>query len=396
MQVNECVILAAGKGSRLDPITRYRPKHLLPLAGRPLLVWQLKFLAHVGIRRVVVVKHHLGNLIERVVRSACKELRLDAEFIDQGKPLGTAHALGVVEGHVKPPFLMTYGDVTFTPGVIKDIIESLRHNPAPEAVMIAIRVRDPWNYGVLKLEEDKLVDLVEKPRKGEEPSNLINSGIYLFRSERIFDFIRETKVSPRGELELTDSLKMMAKEHYVRVIPYEGKWWFDVGRSWDLLMANRFFFLFGDEERERYYRIGGRISMTPPVYIGRDVIVEDEVQLGPYTVLCDGVKVGRGATVMNSILLEGSEIGARAKVSDSIIGSGAVIGEGTVIYSSWSDGGSVWTRVKGKLMDSGCSRLGAIVGDGSIIGRGAILVPGVVIMPNKVIEDGTLVIEDIL
>jgi len=396
VHVDECVILAAGKGTRLDPITRNRPKPLLPLAGKPLLLWQLEFLSQVGIRKITIVKHYLGELIIKTVMKYKDILKIEVEFVDQEKPLGTAHALEVTEEFVRAPFLLMYGDITITPEVIREAIRSLEKESKIEAVAIGVEVNDPWNYGVFKLQGDRLVDLIEKPRKGTEPSNLINAGIYLFRSNMIYDFVKRTGFSPRGEKELTDSLKMLAKKYYVKVLKMSKDWWFDIGKPWDLLNANKFFLSkYGNKQVKLKKGTSKEVKIIPPVYIGDNVHIGENSVIGPFTVLCNNVEVQENSTIRNSIVLEDTRIGPNVKISNSIIGSKVVIDENVQIYSHWSDESSIWVRVKGKLVDSGCKELGAIIGDRVWIKSNTIITPGIVIMPNRVVKGG-VIDEDVL
>ncbi|MCD6095530.1 MAG: NTP transferase domain-containing protein, partial [Thermoprotei archaeon] len=203
MHIETAIILAAGKGTRLIPLTISRPKVLLPVGGVPLLKRQIDMLISLGVQKIVLVVNYRAKSIESFVGDVYADSKVEFSFINQGKPLGTAHAVEVTEDHVRPPFIVLYGDIYTTYDVLTNLVNALNH---ADASIIAIRVPDPWNYGVFKVDsENRILDVIEKPPPGKEPSNLINGGIYAFRDLVIFDYIKKTGISPRGEKEFTDS-----------------------------------------------------------------------------------------------------------------------------------------------------------------------------------------------
>src|SRR5690606_1445234 len=135
-------------------------------------------------------------------------------------------------------FVLVYGDLLFGQDAVKDVVSYFRSGETA-AVMGVVPVDRPENYGIIEQDDQNHVKrIVEKPAPGREPSNLANSGVYAF-SKEVFDKLRQTKASVRGEWELTDAISMLAKEgKTVVAVKLSKNDWFDVGRPWDLLDAN--------------------------------------------------------------------------------------------------------------------------------------------------------------
>ncbi|MEM0122091.1 MAG: sugar phosphate nucleotidyltransferase, partial [Saccharolobus sp.] len=183
----KAVILAAGKGERLEPITHTRPKPFVPILDTPLIVRTVEILKKYVSQIIVVI----GDTHEEYFRSL-----KDVILVKQSEGKGTAAALRSVEKYINrgEEFIVVYGDVLFDEGIIRSIVKF-------EGNIIAGKVvRDPKNYGVILHDsENRLEKIVEKPEN--PPSNLINAGIYKF-SDDIFSYIDKITPSIRGELEL--------------------------------------------------------------------------------------------------------------------------------------------------------------------------------------------------
>ena len=162
----KAVILAAGKGERLLPLTENRPKHLLPIGGRPLLEWCLRGLSEEGINDVLVVTNYMeGHIRSRFGDGS--NLGLNIEYVTQKKMLGTADAFRVAENFVSgQDFIGIYGDLYVPPEVFGQLTK--RHSPG-NTILGVVPVDNPSQTGVVKLDGDRVTDIVEKPPPGEEP-----------------------------------------------------------------------------------------------------------------------------------------------------------------------------------------------------------------------------------
>ncbi len=395
----KAVVLAAGLGTRLNPLTATRPKHLLPLGNSTILERVLKVLGEVGVRDVCIVVHYLKDKIINTLGSG-ERFNVNITYVDQGAVKGTAHAIAAARDFVGgEDFIAVYGDVTVNVDVLRRAIELYREKSV-SAVMVGVEVDDPWNYGVLSIDDEGyLIRVVEKPRRGEEPSNLINAGIYVLDGSRVFRFIDETPVSPRGELEFTDTLQLLVNSgERIAVLNGGRGWWFDVGRPWDLIGANR---LALSEVASNGVLIGGNvdfrgaIEVLPPVYIGSNSVIDGDCTIGPYTVICGNVRISRGTVIGNSVVMSGTIIGAHCQVMYSVLGENCIV-ENYVHFRFRSfDGGTVKMNIKGRRVDSGWFELGSVVGDGAFIGYGSIIGAGTSIYPKSIIPRLSLVLRDV-
>lgn len=394
----KAIILAAGLGSRLNPLTAMRPKHLLPIGGRPILEHVVTSLRDAGVNHIGLIVHYLKEKICSLIGDGGR-YGVTIEYIEQGEPRGTAHAIMAAEKFVgNETCIVVYGDITVKSEVVREALKLHREKNAA-ITMVGVEVDDPWNYGVLVVDENGfLVKVVEKPKRGEEPSNLINGGIYIIEGSKVFPEIRNTPMSPRGELEFTDTIQRLVEMgERVAVLKSPRDWWFDIGRPWDLLEANAKMLrerVDGVEMGENV-RIGRKVKFIPPVIIGDNCVIENECIIGPSVFLSDGVKVGAKCIIMNSIILSETIIDGGCKILDSIIGEKCIIEGGVEFRNRNPDGSTIKMNIKGVKVDSGRKKLGSIVGDYSFIGCESIILPGISVYPRSVVPRNTLVINDV-
>jgi len=405
----KAVVLAAGEGTRLRPLTLTRPKHLISIGGKPVIDHVLETVKAVGITEVVVVVHYLAEQIERHLGDGSRH-GLSVECVRQAQMKGTADAIKTAESYVKEDFLLVYGDLLTTPNSLKTLIEThLEKKPAVS--MAVVQVDHPEHYGIVKIEDNLVVDVIEKPKPNEAPTNLANAGIYVFTPE-IFETIRQTPLSPRGELEITDSFKLLIRENR-RILGVEisRKDWFDIGRPWDLLEANTWALsrvqpkvdgviedethLIGLVRVEEGARIRSGAYIEGPVFIGEDSDIGPNCYIRPYTHIGKRVHIGNACEVKNSIVMDETKIGHLSYVGDSIIGKGCNLGAGTLIANYRFDAKPVKMLVKEEIVDSGQTKLGVILGDGVKTGVNAALMPGVKVGNNSWIGAGVVINRDV-
>jgi UDP-N-acetylglucosamine diphosphorylase/glucosamine-1-phosphate N-acetyltransferase len=388
----KAVILAAGEGVRLQPVTSTRPKHMIKVAGKPILERCMDALKTAGISEAVVVTHYLGDAIRQYFGEG-EAVGLRVEYVEQEAVLGTGNAVAAVESSVDSDFVLVYGDLLFDSSVAKLVID-LFEAEKPSAVMAVVPVEKPESYGVVELENDKAVKrIVEKPAAGEAPSNLANAGLYAF-SKEVFDALRQVKASVRGEWELTDALSLLAKRGKAVLAAQISKDdWVDIGRPWDLLEANSW--ALRRMEHAVYGTVEDGAHLVGPVtvaetarirsgaYIEGPAFIDAGSDVGPNcfiracTSIGRNVRVGNACEVKNSIIMDWTHVGHLSYVGDSILCEHCNLGAGTITANYRLDAGTVKMMVKDKLVDSGRRKLGAILGDNVKTGINALLMPGV-------------------
>ncbi len=404
----KAVILAAGKGERLRPLTDTKPKHILPVGGAPLLEWPLRGLVEVGISEVLIVTHYMEDQIKAQLGDG-SSLGVSISYARQDEMKGTADAFAVGEAFVgDDEFIGFYGDGFITVESFKAVLDA---HGTGETTLGVIRVDDTSMLAAVELDGDRVTRLVEKPPKGEAPSNLANTGIYVFTPE-IFDRIRDTGLSSRGEYEVTDSIGSLIESGAkvkAAILPQKG--WMDVGQPWDLLEANARALsglassVSGDVEDDvsihgpvhigKGARIRSGAYIEGPVYIGPDSDIGPNCYIRPCTSVGASVRIGNACEVKNSIIMDGSHIAHLSYVGDSVIGEGCNFGAGTITANIRFDKKNVKMNIKGRSVDSGCRKLGVVVGGNAQTGINVSLLPGIKIGSEAWVAPGLVVDEDV-
>jgi len=205
----KAVILAAGKGVRMLPLTNDKPKVMIEVNGRPFLHYVIENLKNAGIKEIGIVVGYRSDKVKQYFGEKFK-------YIEQKEQLGTAHAVLQARDFVgADDFLVIMGDNLYSSNDILDISKK------EEFYVSAFRSDTPSAYGVLETQSDMLVGISEKP--AHPKSNLVNTGLYKMTPE-IFEEITKLRKSPRGEYELTDALSNLARHGKVRVYKLKDYW----------------------------------------------------------------------------------------------------------------------------------------------------------------------------
>ena len=367
----KALILAAGKGERLQPLTGYKPKAMLPVCNKPLIDYQIEMLRKHGIDEVAVVIGHLEK--------ALKE-HLNVKFYRDASISGTASAVYAAKDFIDDEFILLYGDVFFD-GSINELIKT------PNS-MAVVQVEDVSRYGEVIFRDGKLVNIKEKSGSG---SGFVNAGIYHF-DPTILDFIEKTEESNRGEFELTDSIMMLNRSEKVRVVPVNG-YWNDIGYPWDYIDANMYMLnKIGFSAGEKT-EIWSNATIRKPVVIGSDCKIKNCVI--ERSVVGDGCVIGEFSIVKRSIVMNKSKVPHLNYVADSVIAEGCNLGAGTKIANLRFDDANVKVTIKGKRIDSGRRKLGAFIGYNVKTGINVSIYPGVKIGSDSWIEAEVLVKKDV-
>lgn len=387
----KCVILAAGEGKRMHPLTYTRPKVMLPLGNKPLLEWNIQNAKKAGVKDFLIIVGYKSNMVREYFEEG-KKWGVHITYLNQGKPMGTAHALSLLSNLVDD-FLVLSGDTIFGK---KDIQQVMGHQWA-----VGIHeVEDPSSYGVVELRKGKVAQIYEK---SEYPlSNCINAGIYRLGKE-IFKYIQKTPVSPRGEYEITDTFNLFIQKHSLAAIKIEK--WRDVKYPWELLDANKEILKNIQVGKSRVSKdkdvtIKGKVDVGPgtkiligsviegPVCIGKNCKIGPNCYIRPYTSIGHECHIGHACEVKNSLIMDHTNIPHHNYVGDSVIGQYCNLGSGTKIANLRLDKKPVTCRVNGHYVSTGVKKLGVIMGDnvqtginsminvGSVIGNDVYIGPG--------------------
>jgi len=404
----KAVVLAAGEGTRLKPITSTRPKHLIKIGGKTLLEYCLNALKKTGIKEVLIVTHYMSEAIRKYFGNG-EKIGLKIGYIEQEAVLGTGNAISIAEPYIEEDFVVSYGDLIFSADVLEKVV-SFHKEEKPAATISVVPVKNPENYGIVELENGHVKRIIEKPSRNETPTNLANAGLYVF-SAKIFEKIKQTKVSVRGEWEITDAISLMSREETVLGIKIPRNEWLDIGRPWDLLEANRWILLRKEHKVlgivENGAHLIGPISVAETAhirsgaYIEGPAFIDEESDIGPncyirpYTSIGKKVRIGNACEIKNSIIMDNTHIGHLSYVGDSIVGENCNLGAGTITANYRLDAKTIKMKIKDKVVDSKRTKLGTVLGDNVKAGINTLFMPGVKIGCNSQIGPNVIVYRDL-
>ncbi len=396
----KAVVLAAGEGTRMRPLTANLPKPLLPVAGKPFLRHTLEALRDAGVRDVTILIGWHGHRVRESFGRG-EDFGLSISYEEQVQRLGTAHAVGSLRAHVNGSFLSINGDVVVSGEALKAMVAHYRKVSGP--VMALAKVPDPRAFGVVELEDGRIVGLEEKP--GRPTSNLINAGVYILEPD-IFPLIDKTPKSTRGEYEITDTIRMLIASQSMYGFHLPGEW-IDVGRPWDLLRANAALLksmkgetrgdvdagatIVGEVLVEEGAHVRRGSYVEGPAIIGPGAEIGPNCYLRPSTAVGPKAKVGNACEVKNSILMAATHVPHQNYVGDSILGERCNLGAGTKVANLRLDEGSVRVLWRGVEVDTGLRKLGVIMGDDVKVGINASIDPGTIIGEGAFIGPGARV-----
>ncbi|MFO8132721.1 MAG: sugar phosphate nucleotidyltransferase [Thermoplasmatota archaeon] len=388
----KAVILAAGEGKRMHPLTYTQPKVMLPVAGRPLLEWNILRAKEAGIRDVVlVVGYKSGRVRDYFGDGAAWDVSI--EYVNQGEPRGTGHAVAQVKPFVDD-FLVLCGDTIVGTWDIQTVMEQ-------DMAMGLTEVADASEYGAVETSDGSITAIHEK--MAQPVSQVINAGIYHFTGD-IFGYLDRIDRSPRGEYELTDAINLLAGEQEMAGITLQE--WRDVGYPWDLLGANAEMLAAMDGSIKGHVephatlegavhvgentRVLNGAYVQGPVYIGKGCKIGPNCHIRPATSIGCGCHVGNACEIKNSIVMPGSNVPHHNYVGDSVIGCGCNLGSGTKIANLRLDKDNITVTQNGKKVDTGRRKLGAIIGDNVQTGINAMLNVGTLVGNSVFIGPGAL------
>ncbi|MBM3131514.1 MAG: glucose-1-phosphate thymidylyltransferase [Chloroflexi bacterium] len=385
------VILAAGEGKRMRPLSYTRPKVMVPLAGKPILEHVLLEIKEAGIRDFLFVVGYRDQAIRDYFKDG-KDWDVNVSYTTQRKQMGTADAVRSVGNLVTGSFLLTNGDAIIRSEYIRPIISR------NEITMGLVELEDTTDMGVVEVAEGKVTRIHEKV--ANPPSKLVNAGVYFFTPE-IFPAIADTPKSLRGEYELTDSLQILIGRGVAVRYEMIGSW-INISYPWDMLKANEALLATMESrnlgEIETGAVIKGQVSIGKgtvvrsgayiigPVIIGENCDIGPNCYIRPSTAIGDRCHIGGAVEIKNSIIMSGTKVPHLNYVGDSILGENCNLGAGTKVANLKLDK----TTIRVGDIDTGLRKLGVILGDGVQTGINSCLNVGCSIGNDSYVGPGML------
>jgi dTDP-glucose pyrophosphorylase len=296
------VILAAGLGSRINPLSFALPKPLLPVCNKPIIQYQIEYLRQLGIRQIRIVVHHLKEKLMDYFGDG-SSLGVHIRYIEQKHPLGIAHAVALLEPHIDAPFLLFLGDIFLVPRQLETLLKF--HFETGGAGFLAVkREKNPEyikrNYAVIVDDGGLVKRVIEKPRY--VTNDLKGCGIYFFDLP-IFDSVRRTpRTAMRDEYEITSAIQILIDDGYKVYAAEVVEWDMNVTVPYDLLLCN----LRQLEASGMKNIMGERVHINPEATIsnsvvGNDVTIDSGVKIDKCVIFPNSV-VARNEPIRNAIV----------------------------------------------------------------------------------------------
>ena len=252
MSFKKAILLAGGLGTRLHPATKVISKQLLPVYDSPMIYYPLSILLKIGIKQINIIsdKNNI-NSFKKLLGNG-KKNGINLFYTIQKKPKGIAQALSISKNFIKKDnCILVLGDNIFFGGNLEKSLRQACKNK--NSSIFVKKVKNPNKYGVLKEYKNKLIKIIEKPKK--KISNLAVTGIYFYQND-VLKYLKKLKFSNRGELEITDFNNYILKDNKLSIYELnENVNWFDAGTHSNLLKAANKIFSLGREKRNKIFRI---------------------------------------------------------------------------------------------------------------------------------------------
>ena len=385
MAIDTAVVLAAGEGERLRPLTENRPKPMLSAGTRPILAYVFDALVDAGMMELHVV---VGYGRERVQNHFGATYRdTDLIYHEQAKQLGTGHAVLQAREAIDEDFVVVNGDELVCAETVQSVVET--HAMGTIATLAVFENDHAGECGVVRLDGDNVVELTEDPQRTDY--GLLNRGVYAL-GPSIFETVESTD-RVDGELRLTDAIaRHVASGNSVRGVQTAGLWE-GLTYPWHLLAVTTQVLRRGSvrlSEREPGVYVAASATvhpdatLRPPVALSDDAVVEPGAVVGPNAAVGQTASVGSNAVVRGSLVESDATVGANATLADTVIAEGATVGAGATLL-----GGPSTVRI-GTDVYADCP-LGVVVSDRAHVGGGTTISPGTLVGPNAEIAPGSTV-----
>ncbi len=384
MSIASAVVLAAGEGRRLRPLTDHRPKPMLPATTTPILEFVFDSLLAAGITDITVVVGHGRDRVRSHFGSAYRDVSLT--YVVQDKQLGSGHALLTAESTIDEPTLVVNGDQIVDTQILRDVVDAHARNDAVGTLGL-ISSPDVRAYGGVLLGEDDsagtpIAELVENPR--DDRPYLLNAGVYALEPSAIEAFHR---AQPRaGEHSIVDGLRLLLEEGERLCGVHSEGIWIDATYPWDLLTVAETLFdaAIVESQVADSAQVHESATLLEPVVVGEDCVIGPGAVVGPTVSLGENVTVGANAVLERSVIDTDTRIGANATLIDCVTGRGVHFGPASSVV-----GGPASVYAGDRIHRD--IALGALVADRVRDAGGVTYTPGTIVGSGTSIAAGSTV-----
>jgi len=433
----QAVIIAAGESKRFWPLsTKHKNKAQVSLLGKSLIYWTIKGLAENGIKDIIVVRNPHSSLQEMLDQE--NDLGVQISYVVQGEQLGTGNALAQAKALIKEPFLVLWPNKINSQDIIQKILsqQTARGGTVPpQIVLVGAETSTPQDYAMIRVDGEKVIELVEKPERGREPSNMKAIGAYLLQPD-FFSYYE--KLEKHHEADFIDALNAYIKDKKASLVTLTEdvptlKYPWELFGVLDILFNSENF----KEEVASTAQIGKNVVMEGPVYVGENTLIKANTVIEGPVYIGDNCKIGysnvlRGPLNIESGFISGGFMEIKHSIiqkdnhfhsgffGDSIVGEGSRFGAGFITANRRLDRGNIKVKVhphtkqgpvplngtngnevsprsgvgvNDEKMDTGLTCFGTVIGDNSKLGIHTGTMPGTFIGSDCVVGPGTMVMQ---
>ena len=401
----DVILLSGGESTRFWP---FRKKNVMSFLGKPLLYWHYEQLVRIGAKNVIVV---VNKESQKDIEAVLIPKKLSVTFaLQEGKGQGQAvFSAGSLLGE-KPALIINASDI-YEDELLKEITELYKKDP--EFMYIAaVQVKSYFPGGYLKLKEDQTIgEIIEKPKEDKVPSDLVKMVVDVIPNMKTFSHLLKTYRSRPVDGYERALNKLMIDQTIAKSLITATQWVY-LKYPWHMLtVMNACLHTMNGQIIDPSVKIGKYVTIEGPV------IIEEGAKISESTKIVGPTFIGKGTIVGNNNIVRKSHIGANCVtgfntditrsyignncwfhtnyVGDSIVGNNVSMGSGTVLANLRLDESAITTKVKEEVIQTGRTKLGAMVGDNVRIGVNASIMPGVKIGEGSFVGAGVVLGEDL-
>jgi NDP-sugar pyrophosphorylase family protein len=315
----QAVILAAGKGTRLHPITLHRSKAMAPVAGKPIVERVMELLTTKGIHQFILVVSQNDAELKHYFLDR-PDLPVEIEFVIQTERLGMAHALAQAAPYIHDTFILSACDNLVPVEHVADLLATQQSTAAGATLsLMEIDRSQASRTGIVDIQEGRIRRIVEKPSPEAAPSNISSLPLYVF-TPQLLAYLPDLQPSPRGEYELQDLIQRLIDEGY----PVNGAFTgtrLQLTTAADLLALNRHYLTLDGETSSRLAPAGidPQTRLIPPLHIEAGTTIGPGCVIGPHVYIETGCYIGPNVSIKDALILRHTTVEAGRRVVGEVV-----------------------------------------------------------------------------
>lgn len=313
------IILHAGHGTRLRPLTHTGPKQLLPICNKPMSEYCVESLTNAGITEIAIVVGGIGSNKVKEHYGNGERFNVKFSYIEQDSPKGIAHAVSLCQDFIgNEKFVVFLGDNLINMS-IRNFVDDFE-NSTFDASLLLCEVDNPEQFGIAYLDKNKISKMIEKPKNPE--SNLAITGIY-FLTPKIFEKIKKLKPSWRNELEIVDALQMILDNGDKISYSIITEFWKDTGTPNDIIHANKI--ILDNMEHKNFGLVEDNVEIIGEFSLGKNSIIKNGCKIIGPVIIGDNSIIEKNSIIGSNVSIGNNSKISNCRIEDSIVMTSCII-----------------------------------------------------------------------